>query len=93
MNKVKELGQVFTPKNIVDQMYGLTINKGRLLEPSCGHGAFFDYKSSFKDKVAIELDSDICPKSDKVSSPKQLTENKLLIMNNVLNTTFLEGNR
>ena len=61
MNKVKELGQVFTPKNIVDQMYGLTINKGRLLEPSCGHGAFFDYKSSFKDKVAIELDSDICP--------------------------------
>ena len=37
---VATLGQVFTPPEIVDAMLALRRNGGRVLEPSCGDGAF-----------------------------------------------------
>ena len=37
---VSELGQVFTPQNIVENMLSLRKNFGTVLEPSCGDGAF-----------------------------------------------------
>ena len=33
---VETLGQVFTPKTIVDYMISLIRNNGNVLEPSCG---------------------------------------------------------
>ena len=37
---VEGLGQVFTPTNVVDLMLSLRRRRGRVLEPSCGDGAF-----------------------------------------------------
>jgi adenine-specific DNA-methyltransferase len=50
---IATLGQVFTPKAIVDQMLSLRHNKGRTLEPSAGNGAF---SSRIRNCVAIEID-------------------------------------
>jgi len=50
---VESLGQVFTPDIVVRFMMGGCINGGRVLEPSCGDGAFLKY---FSDAVGIELD-------------------------------------
>lgn len=36
-----ELGQYFTPPQIVEEMVHLIQNNGAILEPSCGDGAFF----------------------------------------------------
>jgi adenine-specific DNA-methyltransferase len=55
MNKVKELGQVFTQTNEVSFAISLRQNKGRTLEPSSGNGAF----SSRIDCVSIEFDEEI----------------------------------
>lgn len=55
---IKNLGQVFTPQFIVAEMMGLIRNKGNVLEPSCGQGAF---SKNIPNCVAIELDSAICP--------------------------------
>ena len=55
---IKNLGQVFTPQFIVAEMMGLIRNKGNVLEPSCGQGAF---SQNIPNCVAIELDSAICP--------------------------------
>lgn len=38
--KVAVLGQVFTPQNVIDEMLSLRRNRGAVLEPSCGDGAF-----------------------------------------------------
>ena len=38
---VEQLGQVFTPAKVVAFMLDLCQNKGRVLEPSAGDGAFF----------------------------------------------------
>ncbi|MCH3924858.1 MAG: class I SAM-dependent methyltransferase [Bacteroidales bacterium] len=57
MYNVKQLGQVFTPQNIVSQMLLLCRNNGRVLEPSCGDGAFSDNIPSC---VSIEIDSKYC---------------------------------
>lgn len=54
MLNIKELGQVFTPKNIVDFMLSLVKNQGRFLEPSCGDGAF--YSKLPANKLGIEID-------------------------------------
>lgn len=54
MKNVKNLGQVFTPQNIVLQMLNLRKNKGNILEPSCGDGAFLKHLTG--DFVGIELD-------------------------------------
>lgn len=57
---IKHLGQVFTPIDIVSEMMGLIKNNGKILEPSCGDGAFFD---NMPGCVGIEIDEDKCPKS------------------------------
>ena len=51
-------GQVFTPAPIVDRMLGLVRNRGRVLEPACGDGAF---SSRIAGCVAIENDARVCP--------------------------------
>lgn len=55
---VKNLGQVFTPPNVVDTMLSMIKNKGRILEPSCGDGAF---SNKIPNCVAIEYDKSKCP--------------------------------
>lgn len=55
---VSTLGQVFTPQDIVKRMLGLIKNKGRVLEPSCGDGAFSMHLSNC---VAIEIDKSKSP--------------------------------
>lgn len=55
---VEGLGQVFTPKQVVELMLGLRKRRGRVLEPSCGDGAFSRHLSGC---VAIELDSRVAP--------------------------------
>ena len=58
---VDVLGQVFTPNDVVNKMIGLCRNRGsewRVLEPSCGDGAFH---SSIPGCVGIEIDPDHCP--------------------------------
>ena len=55
---VASLGQVFTPPDIVERMLGLMLNGGRVLDPSCGDGAFAHRLSGC---VAVELDARHCP--------------------------------
>jgi adenine-specific DNA-methyltransferase len=50
---VETLGQVFTPHGVVRAMLALRRNHGRVLEPSCGDGAF---SKSLPGCVAIEID-------------------------------------
>ena len=58
MYNVERLGQVFTPQSIVAQMLSLKQNDGRVLEPSCGDGAFF---KNIPSCVGIEIDNHHCP--------------------------------
>jgi len=51
---VEHFGQVFTPPAVVNQMLALRRNVGRVLEPSCGDGAF---ARELPGCVAIELDA------------------------------------
>ena len=51
---ISELGQVFTPLDVVIRMIGLRKNKGSILEPSSGRGAFLSHLES--SAVGIELD-------------------------------------
>ena len=55
---VAVLGQVFTPPAIVARMLALVQNRGRVLDPACGDGAF---SNEFADCVAIEIDPAHCP--------------------------------
>lgn len=55
---VAMLGQVFTPPALVSAMLALRGNSGRVLEPSCGDGAF---SSRLDDCVAIEADAQHAP--------------------------------
>lgn len=57
---VTTLGQVFTPQSIVAEMLLLRRNHGRILEPSCGAGAFFN---EIPECVGIEIDINHCPKN------------------------------
>lgn len=52
------LGQVFTQSFIVTQMLNLRKNKGSILEPSCGDGAFFN---RILNCIGIEYDNKVCP--------------------------------
>lgn len=56
--EVLRKGQVFTPPFIVAQMLALRRNRGRVLEPSCGDGAFL---AALPEAVALELDGAIAP--------------------------------
>ena len=49
-------GQVFTPEEIVLEMLSLRQNKGSVLEPSCGQGAFLKHLNPV---VGIELDPNL----------------------------------
>lgn len=50
---IETLGQVFTPECVVNAMLALRHNEGRVLEPSCGDGAF---SKRIPDCIAIEID-------------------------------------
>ena len=54
---VRNLGQVFTPRAIVQRMIRLRQNKGPVLEPSAGSGAFLPFLD--KNTVGIEVDKKI----------------------------------
>jgi len=58
LRDVAALGQVFTPEPVVRAMLALRRNSGRVLEPSCGDGAFLRH---LPDAVGLELDADHCP--------------------------------
>ena len=58
MNNKERYGQFFTPDNIVNQMIGLIQNKGIILEPSVGTGAFYN---KIPNCIGIEIDKDIAP--------------------------------
>lgn len=57
MHKVSQLGQVFTPQPIVMQMLQLRRNSGRILDPSCGDGAFV---KNIPNCIGIEIDPAYC---------------------------------
>jgi len=60
---VAQLGQVFTPPNVVAFMLDLCANQGRTLEPSAGEGAFFnELKARRPDCVGVEIDRRVAPK-------------------------------
>ncbi|MGE5466939.1 MAG: Eco57I restriction-modification methylase domain-containing protein [Ignavibacteria bacterium] len=55
-------GQVFTPESIVDRMLAMVKNRGRVLEPACGDGAFVArIPPHYPEVVAIEVDPRHCP--------------------------------
>lgn len=56
---VAQLGQVFTPEPVVRRMLALMRNRGRVLEPSCGDGAFSRHLPGC---TAIEIDPRHCPR-------------------------------
>lgn len=58
MKNIKNLGQVFTTEKIVKKMIKLKKNKGSVLEPSCGDGAFFN---KIENCIGIEFDKKVCP--------------------------------
>jgi len=58
LRDVAALGQVFTPEAVVRAMLALRRNAGRVLEPSCGDGAFLRHLPG---AVGLELDPDHCP--------------------------------
>lgn len=60
MDKVKNLGQVYTPIDIVEKMVSMVKNSGNILEPSSGEGVFSDYISNNTDLklTSIEIDPD-----------------------------------
>jgi len=54
-DKIINFGQIFTPDYIVKQMLLLIKNKGKILEPSCGNGAFLN-KLPKERTIGIEID-------------------------------------
>lgn len=65
--QVENLGQVFTPPNVVEFMLSMCQNNGRFLEPSTGEGAFVKALTSRKkDWVGIEIDPRIAPEDVQV---------------------------
>lgn len=60
MNKIKNLGQVYTPLDIVEKMYKLSNNVGSILEPASGDGIFTNYikQNSNRNIVSVEIDPD-----------------------------------
>ncbi|MEY4591980.1 MAG: hypothetical protein RIR18_875 [Pseudomonadota bacterium] len=57
---IEQLGQVFTPPQVVAFMLGLCQNSGRILEPSAGDGAFFNpLVARQADCVGVEFDANV----------------------------------
>jgi len=64
---VAQLGQVFTPPKVVEFMLDLCRNRGRMLEPSAGDGAFFTrLQARQNDCVGIEIDRRVAPPGARV---------------------------
>lgn len=64
---VAQLGQVFTPPQVVEFMLGLCRNHGRVLEPSAGDGAFLQVlQQQGRDCVGIEIDKRVAPQGAQV---------------------------
>lgn len=62
LHDIATRGQVFTPAAIVERMLGLVRNRGRVLEPACGDGAFVRrIPPHYPEVVAIEIDPGHCP--------------------------------
>lgn len=55
----RNLGQFFSPTILVNKCMSLIKNKGRLLEPSCGDGAFLPAKDRSESSVFIEIDQKV----------------------------------
>lgn len=58
LRDIAVLGQIFTPDPVVRAMLALRRNRGRVLEPSCGDGAFLRHLPG---AAGLELDADHCP--------------------------------
>ncbi|MDR1890176.1 MAG: class I SAM-dependent methyltransferase [Zoogloeaceae bacterium] len=59
---IENLGQVFTPPNVVAFMLSLCRNRGRTLEPAAGNGAFFSaLRADGRDCVGLEVDPRVAP--------------------------------
>lgn len=63
LSSVTAFGQVFTPGAIVRTMLALRANRGRVLEPAAGEGAFSRHLPGC---VAIELDARVAPPGARV---------------------------
>ncbi|NLF54194.1 MAG: class I SAM-dependent methyltransferase, partial [Thauera phenolivorans] len=63
LRDIAALGQIFTPEPVVRAMLALRRNPGRVLEPSCGDGAFL---RQLPGAVGLELDPDHCPPGARV---------------------------
>ena len=71
--KVKSFGQVFTPDKIVQDMLALRQNKGSVLEPSCGNGAFLN---KLDKATGIELDKNLIQSDHFITLNKNLIKGK-----------------
>lgn len=58
IDKIKNLGQIYTPLDIVKLMFGLSTNDGDILEPSCGDGAFSEYIRNHSDRFITSYEID-----------------------------------
>jgi adenine-specific DNA-methyltransferase len=67
------LGQIFTPPTIVNCMRKLVRNKGRVLEPACGDGAFLKH---FPEALGIEIDPRFAPPDAEVMNFFELREDE-----------------
>ena len=70
---VAALGQIFTPPTIVDCMLTLVRNRGRVLEPACGDGAFLKH---FPGALGIEIDPRHAPPGAEVMNFFELAEDE-----------------
>ena len=64
MNKVKILGQVFTPYDTAKYMTTLIKNNGLCLEPSSGDGIFLQF---LKNYISIEYDKVYADKTNSLN--------------------------
>lgn len=70
---VAALGQIFTPPTIVDCMLTLVRNRGRVLEPACGDGAFLKHLPG---ALGIEIDPRHAPPGAEVMNFFELAEDE-----------------
>ena len=74
--KVEDLGQVFTPDDIVNQMIDLIKNGWRVFEPSCGDGAFSNQLNQKFDDVQPRELPDFQYDANKVTNNATLSTEK-----------------
>ena len=71
--EIATLGQIFTPPAIVDCMLTLVRNRGRVLEPACGDGAFLGH---FPGALGIEIDPRHAPPGAEVMNFFELPDDE-----------------